>query len=71
MTIEMIAFDADDTLWHAEVIFKEAQDKFCQILSAWHDPEFIHKTLFEIETGNIALYGFGELGSSYLGIRQL
>lgn len=59
MTIEMIAFDADDTLWHAEIIFKEAQEKFCQILSAWHDPELIHKTLFDIETQNISLYGFG------------
>jgi len=59
MTIDMIAFDADDTLWHAEVIFKDAQEKFCKILSAWQDPEIIHKTLFEIETGNIALYGFG------------
>jgi len=59
MTIEMIAFDADDTLWHAEIIFKEAQDKFCQILSAWHDPESIHKALFDIETRNISLYGFG------------
>lgn len=59
MTIDLIAFDADDTLWHAEVIFKDAQDKFRKILSAWQDQETIHKTLFEIETDNIALYGFG------------
>jgi FMN phosphatase YigB (HAD superfamily) len=37
MTIDLIAFDADDTLWHAEVIFKDAQDKFRKILSAWQD----------------------------------
>jgi len=59
MTIKMIAFDADDTLWHAEIIFKEAQEKFYHILSAWRNPEIIHNTLFEIETRNISLYGFG------------
>jgi len=59
MTIEMIAFDADDTLWHAEVIFREAEEKFCEILLPWHDREMIKRTLFEIETRNISRYGFG------------
>ena len=59
MTIEMIAFDADDTLWHAEVIFREAEEKFCQLLLPWQDRERIKSTLFEIETRNISRYGFG------------
>jgi len=59
MTIEMIAFDADDTLWHAEVIFRDAEEKFCQILLPWQDRETIQSTLFEIETRNISRYGFG------------
>ncbi len=59
MTIEMIAFDADDTLWHAEVIFRDAEEKFCQILLPWKDSETIKRTLFEIETRNITRYGFG------------
>lgn len=59
MTIEMIAFDADDTLWHAEVIFRDAEEKFCQILLPWQDRETIKSTLFEIETRNISRYGFG------------
>lgn len=59
MTIEMIAFDADDTLWHAEVIFRDAEEKFCQILLPWKDRETIKRTLFDIETHNISRYGFG------------
>jgi putative hydrolase of the HAD superfamily len=59
MTIEMIAFDADDTLWHAEVIFRDAEEKFCKILLPWQDQETIKRTLFEIETRNISRYGFG------------
>jgi putative hydrolase of the HAD superfamily len=59
MTIKMIAFDADDTLWHAEVIFRDAEEKFCQILLPWKDRETIKRTLFDIETRNISRYGFG------------
>ena len=59
MTIEMIAFDADDTLWHAEVIFRDAEEKFCKILLPWKDQETIKRTLFEVETRNISRYGFG------------
>lgn len=59
MTFEMVAFDADDTLWHAEVIFRDAEEKFCQILLPWKDQETIKRTLFDIETRNISRYGFG------------
>jgi putative hydrolase of the HAD superfamily len=59
MSIEMIAFDADDTLWHAETIFKKAEEKFYQILSPYQDPELIEDKLSEIETQNIYRYGFG------------
>jgi len=59
MTIEMIAFDADDTLWHAETIFKKAEEKFYRILSPYQDPEKIEHKMSEIETRNISRYGFG------------
>ncbi|PZR22222.1 MAG: HAD family hydrolase, partial [Azospira oryzae] len=32
MSIKVIAFDADDTLWHNEAFFREAEDKFCALL---------------------------------------
>ena len=59
MTIEMIAFDADDTLWHTEVIFKRAQQQLNEILAAWAEPELVQRTLSKIEIGNIAHYGYG------------
>ena len=31
---EVIAFDADDTLWHNEIIFTEIQKKFEKLLSS-------------------------------------
>lgn len=59
MNIEMIAFDADDTLWHAEVVFREGEENFCNILLPWSDRERTKTILFETETRNISRYGFG------------
>lgn len=59
MTIEMIAFDADDTLWHAEVLFQNALDEFKKILSRWEEPETIDEIMVEIETRNMPQLGYG------------
>lgn len=57
--LEMIAFDADDTLWHNEVHYRDTQAQFLQILSPWAEPERVNAVLNEIEMGNLALYGYG------------
>jgi len=57
--IDMIAFDADDTLWHNEVHYQEAQSKLVQILSPWGDPGEVRDKLHEVEMRNLALYGYG------------
>jgi putative hydrolase of the HAD superfamily len=59
MTIEMIAFDADDTLWQMEIVFIKAQEKLSQSLLKWCDTESILETIYKIETGNIVHYGYG------------
>jgi putative hydrolase of the HAD superfamily len=59
MKIEMIAFDADDTLWHGEVHYHDAQAELIEILSPWDDPETIDGMLAEIEMKNLPLYGYG------------
>ena len=33
MNQKIIAFDADDTLWHNEPYFDEAQAKFCELFA--------------------------------------
>jgi len=57
--LEMIAFDADDTLWHNEVHYRDTQVQFLHILSPWAKPERVNAVLNEIEMGNLALYGYG------------
>lgn len=55
----MIAFDADDTLWHNEGHYTNAKERFKGILSRYHDPELIEVRLDEIEIDNLGSYGYG------------
>lgn len=56
---KVIAFDADDTLWVNEPYFREAEDKFAKLLSAYETENKIHQELYKVITGNIPLYGYG------------
>ncbi len=57
--IEVIAFDADDTLWHNERHYDEAKEQFRQILTRYHDAEWIESRLDETEMQNLKRYGYG------------
>jgi len=57
--IEMIAFDADDTLWHTERLYVQAQNQFTRLLSNYHKPEWVNDHLFRTETQNIEHFGYG------------
>jgi putative hydrolase of the HAD superfamily len=56
---DVIAFDADDTLWHNETLFWMTQDKFKQLLSGYRSTERIGHELFATETRNLQYYGYG------------
>lgn len=57
--IEVIAFDADDTLWINETYFREAEAVFCKKLNAYMSEEKVMKTLYDIEMKNLSIYGYG------------
>jgi len=59
MKLDIIAFDADDTLWHNEIYYRNAQSALIQLLSPWKEPETIDRILYEIEMRNLPLYGYG------------
>jgi len=63
-TIELVGFDADDTLWRSEDYFREAQAKFETMLGGYvdlHDAR-VHDRLYAIESANVALFGYGVKG---------
>lgn len=57
--IEVIAFDADDTLWHNESYFQETERKFCVLLENYLPQHTVARELLHTEIKNISLYGYG------------
>ena len=60
--LDLIAFDADDTLWHNLIHFDAAEKQFGQMLSNFADSETATKALMVAEKRHIPLYGFGVKG---------
>ena len=57
--IKTIAFDADDTLWHNEPYFDEAQERFCQLFQDYASSQEILGLILNHQVKNLPLYGFG------------
>lgn len=56
---DLIAFDADDTLWHNESLYAAAEGKLAELLSDYADSDTVGQRLFETEMGNLEYYGYG------------
>ena len=59
MTPKIIAFDADDTLWHNEPYFDEAQERFCVLFQDFASHQEILGLILNHQVKNLPLYGFG------------
>ncbi len=59
MKPKIIAFDADDTLWHNEPYFDEAQEKFCALFLNYSSHQEILQLILSHQVKNLPLYGFG------------
>ena len=64
LPIELVGFDADDTLWHSEIYYRAAHDEFERILSPYLDlrDQQLHAQLLATERVNIQLFGYGAKG---------
>jgi putative hydrolase of the HAD superfamily len=58
-TFDIIAFDADDTLWHNERMYAAAEEKFVDLIAKYHERESISERLFETEMRNMHTLGYG------------
>ncbi|WP_026978586.1 HAD family hydrolase [Flavobacterium tegetincola] len=59
MNKKIIAFDADDTLWHNEPYFDEAQERFCALFQDLASSQEILGMILNHQVKNLPLYGFG------------
>lgn len=60
--IEVIAFDADDTLWANQPFFDETEKRFNELMADYMPKEQIAKELLKIQEHNIKIYGYGAKG---------
>ncbi len=60
--ITTIGFDADDTLWQNESVFRLTQEQIFSMLADHADPDTIGQKLLAAERRNLGLYGFGVKG---------
>ena len=56
---DMIAFDADDTLWHTERLYLDALEKLQPLLPVNITLKDLEDYLYRKETINIPVYGYG------------
>jgi len=57
--IHVIGFDADDTLWENEFLFRNAEKEYCRVLAEYQPKENIISSLLMTELKNMELYGYG------------
>ncbi|MBY0549300.1 MAG: HAD family hydrolase [Candidatus Obscuribacterales bacterium] len=60
--IDVVGFDADDTLWHNENLFSLTQESFRQLLAEYGPTEDIATRLTQTELNNLKHFGYGVKG---------
>lgn len=60
--IDVVAFDADDTLWHNEHLFVETREQFAALLADYQPAEWVERYLNETEMRNLGVFGYGIKG---------
>ena len=56
---DVIAFDADDTLWQNEHLYAEAQAGLVDLLANYQPSEWIQERLYQTEMHNLEHFGYG------------
>lgn len=57
--LDIIAFDADDTLWQNERIYNATQEQYTRLLGKYIGTNGVDAALYETEKGNIPYFGYG------------
>lgn len=60
--IDLVALDADDTLWHNEPMYTSARERFCALLSRYEPAGIPDERLHEVEIRNLQHFGYGVKG---------
>ena len=57
--LDLIAFDADDTLWHNERLYADIQAEYGRLLAPYQPPAAVADLLNTVELRNLPYFGYG------------
>jgi putative hydrolase of the HAD superfamily len=60
--IELVALDADDTLWHNEPLYTGTRERFRELLARYEPSGVLDDRLYEVELRNLRHFGYGVKG---------
>jgi putative hydrolase of the HAD superfamily len=60
--IELVALDADDTLWHNEPLYTNIREQFRALLARYTPVERLDDQLYAVELRNLEHFGYGVKG---------
>jgi putative hydrolase of the HAD superfamily len=60
--IDLVALDADDTLWHNEPLYTTTREQFRALLARYEAAERLDDRLYEVELRNLRHFGYGVKG---------
>jgi putative hydrolase of the HAD superfamily len=60
--IDLVALDADDTLWHNEPLFTSRREQFCELLARYEPDGVAEDRLYAVEMRNLRHFGYGVKG---------
>lgn len=61
-SLRAIGFDADDTLWVNETLFRDTERRFLELLSKYSDADRLEERLLDTERENLKHFGYGVKG---------
>lgn len=62
MSIKLVGFDADDTLWHSESHFALTESRFQALVKPWSEEGETSDRLLARERANLEIFGYGVKG---------
>jgi putative hydrolase of the HAD superfamily len=60
--IDLVALDADDTLWHNEPLYTDRRERFRTLLARYEPEGVLDDRLYATELRNLAHFGYGVKG---------
>jgi putative hydrolase of the HAD superfamily len=60
--IELVALDADDTLWHNEPLYTHLRERFRELLARYEPGGVLDDRLYDVELRNLKHFGYGVKG---------